>query len=65
MDGAREHLLAGAGLAGEQDGDRRRRDAPGDRAGARRICSEAQMLSGSPSRASAGHSAARCFSSRR
>ena len=29
------------------------------------ICSEAQMLSGSPSSASAGHSAARCFSSRR
>ena len=29
------------------------------------ICSEAQMQSVSPSRASAGHRAARCFSSRR
>ena len=29
------------------------------------LCSDAQMLSGSPSRASAGHSAARWFSSRR
>ena len=29
------------------------------------ICSEAQMHSGSLSSASAGHSAARCFSSRR
>ena len=27
---AREHLLAGAGLAGEEDGERGRRDAPGD-----------------------------------
>jgi hypothetical protein len=31
MDGARQHFLAGAGLAGEEDGDVGRRDALGDR----------------------------------
>ena len=65
MDGAREHLLAGAGFAGEEDrevGVGAMRRAIAEDLG---ICSEAQMLSGSPSSASAGHSAARCFSSRR
>ena len=35
VDGAREHFLAGAGLAGEEDRQRRRGDAAGDAAGPR------------------------------
>ena len=65
VDGAGENLLAGAALAGDEDADvgvgaiRRATPSTSD------ICSEAQMLSGSLSRLSAGHSAARCCSSRR
>ena len=64
MDEARQHLLAGAGLAGEQD----RQGTRGERRASLTSstdCSETHRLSASPSRVSAGHRAARCFSSRR